>query len=162
MQWTLKYYEECCDKEPEEETYGPHYFYSTENYYNPWNIDTIDEVNNRLPGRSDFGHASVGQGVKGSLIIMMRWTRNVEGVSLPTSTTPLNWRDHGPTWNILHHHPWSDKAIPIHQRNGGWFEIRATWDRCKTPPEEVRVSSFSSEGPIPEAKGPPRRATRNP
>ena len=159
MQWKLKYWENCCDQEPTEETYGPHYFYSTENYYNPWNIDKIDEEGNRLPGRSDFGHAKVGDGEKGALIIMMRWSRDVDGVLLPTGTTPLGWQDHGATWNILDHHLWSDKAIPIHQRNGGWLEIRATWDRCKEPPEEVRVSSTSSDGPIPN--GPQRRLGRN-
>ena len=96
---------------------------------------------------------------KGALIIMMRWSRDVDGVLLPTGTTPLGWNVHGATWNIHDHNPWSDKVIPIHQRRGGWLEIRATWDRCKKPPEEVRVSGYSSsDGPIPNR--PKRRLGR--
>jgi len=159
MQWKLKRWDDCCDPEPTEETYGPHYFYSTENYYNPWNIDTIDGEGYRLPGRADSGHYPVGEGDKGALIIMMRWSRDVDGVLLPTGTTPLGWNVHGATWNIHDHNPWSDKVIPIHQRRGGWLEIRATWDRCKKPPEEVRVSSTSSDGPIPNR--PQRRGKRS-
>ena len=136
---------DCCGEEKESETYGPIFFNAISDYYPVWNTETIDEgvpIPYRTPAFGVNGTSGATQGFvygdKGKLTITITWTSSnppPETRFNPTGVT--DYTQHGATWNMPNHFPWTKQPFSPFGKNGNaggtgvrTIVVTASWNTC--------------------------------
>ena len=154
---------DCCGEDKEPEEYGPIFFNATSDYYPVWNTETIDH-NVPIPyGTPAFGvngisGATQGKvyGEKGKMTITITWTSShpPKGTRLnPTGLT--DYRQHGATWNMPNHFPWTKQPFKPFGETGSakgigakTIVVTASWNLCSKEGENrgTTISAVDDNG----------------